>query len=201
MSARRSAASTPNLPELSASIGSRIRGLRTRRGISLASLAIDTRLGKGTLSELERGRRNPTLDTLFAIATALSVPLGDLLTAPSNGPDINRDSRPRAHGQSVDAELIGRWTEPGETVEVYRMTISFGQRQSHSHAAGVTETVTVISGEVLVGCNSAPARLASGQSHSFPGDRDHFYEGLLERSSTVLIMRYPLSSSDMDGCD
>jgi transcriptional regulator with XRE-family HTH domain len=174
----------PSFPDLSASVGERIRDLRTQRGITLTALAAATRLGKGTLSELERGQRNPTLDTLFAIATALSVPLGNLLVK-----DLG--TGPHARGQSIDAELIGQWTELAEVVEVYRMTVSQGRRQSASHASGVVESITVVSGEIAVGANDDPAHLVGGQSHTFAGDQDHFYEGLAQRSSTVLVMRYP----------
>jgi transcriptional regulator with XRE-family HTH domain len=193
MPTRQPGAAVTSFPDLSASVGGRIRDLRTERGFSLTALAVATRLGKGTLSELERGQRNPTLDTLFAIATALSVPLGDLLVTESN--DLaHGPPGPHAHGQSIDAELIGRWTESVEVVEVYRMTVSQGRRQSRSHTSGVVESITVVNGEIAVGTTSDPAHLVGGQSHTFPGDQDHFYEGLARQSSTVLVMRYPLTA-------
>lgn len=190
------ASSTPNFsfPEMATSVGRRIRTLRARRGVSLSALAAATGLGKGTVSELERGRRNPTLDTLFAIATVLAVPVSDLL-APATD-ERGRGGTARAHGQNVDAELLGRWTEAGEVVEVYRMIVGAGRRQSQPHAAGVTESITVLTGEVLVGWEGNPARLSSGQGHTFPGDRPHVYEGVAARSSTVLVMRYPAASPD-----
>lgn len=64
----RPASAAATFPDLTASVGKRIRTVRTRRGISLSALAASTQLGKGTLSEVERGQPNPTLDTLFAIA-------------------------------------------------------------------------------------------------------------------------------------
>lgn len=178
----------------------------------MSALAAATHLGKGTLSELERGQRNPTLDTLFAIATALSVPLSDLLaTTPdsgvgaggsagdgagdgagvSAGDGARVSAGATAHGQNVDAELLGRWEDGAEIVETYRMTIGAGRRQSQPHAAGVLESITVISGTVVVGTRDAPAQLSNGQSHTFAGDTEHFYEGITARSSTVLVMRYP----------
>ncbi|WP_150463256.1 XRE family transcriptional regulator [Nesterenkonia ebinurensis] len=186
-------ATVTSFPDLSASVGGRIRDLRTQHGISLTALAVATRLGKGTLSELERGQRNPTLDTLFAIATALSVPLGDLLLTESSDLVRGRPHGAHVHGQSIDAELIGRWTESAEVVEVYRMTVFRGRRKSRSHTQGVVESITVVSGEIAVGVSDDPAHLISGQSHTFLADQDHFYEGLVHRSSTVLVMRYPMT--------
>ncbi|WP_344749798.1 helix-turn-helix transcriptional regulator [Streptosporangium vulgare] len=51
-----------------------MRGLREERGISLSALARAAGVGKATLSGLENGTRNPTLDTLWAITTELGVP-------------------------------------------------------------------------------------------------------------------------------
>lgn len=194
MASRQPSGAAASFPDLSASVGSRIRDLRSRRGISLSALAAATQLGKGTLSELERGQRNPTLDTLFAVATALSVPLGDLLVAEPADPAEGQLTVSPARGQNVDAELIGRWTESAEVVEVYRMTVRRGRRRSRSHAAGVVESITVIAGEIAVGGASAPVHLIGGQSHTFAGDQDHVYEGLTDQSSTVLVMRYPVTA-------
>ena len=60
-------------------VGARISAIRKQRGLSLSGLAREARIGKGSLSELEGGQRNPTLDTLYAIAGPLGVPLS-LLT-------------------------------------------------------------------------------------------------------------------------
>lgn len=158
---------------------------------SLSTLAAATGLGKGTVSELERGHRNPTLDTLFSIATFLAVPLSDLLSS-GTGTEVGVEGpAARAHGQNIDAQLLGRWVEPGEVVEVYRMTVAAGRRLSAPHAAGVTESITVLTGQMLVGWEEAPVLLAGGQSHTFPGDRRHVYEGVAAHTSTVLVMRYP----------
>ena len=54
-----------------AAAGARVRALRTSAGLSLSALAAEAGIGKGSLSELESGRRNPTLDTLYALARPL----------------------------------------------------------------------------------------------------------------------------------
>jgi DNA-binding XRE family transcriptional regulator len=55
-----------------------IRVWRKQRGLTLAELGARTGLGKGYLSDLERGRRSGTLATLRAIAKTLNVDLDDL---------------------------------------------------------------------------------------------------------------------------
>ena len=178
---------------MSAAVGARIRELRQSRGTSLAALAASTGLGKGTLSELERGQRNPTLDTLFAIATDLGIPLSDLLTGERF--EAPRESA-RARGQSIDAALLDRWTEETGVTEVYRIVISPETRRSLAHAPGVTEILTLIEGEAEVGDVDAPVRLRAGDTHAFAGDTAHLYRGIAARSVGILIMGYPMGSPD-----
>lgn len=68
--------------ELNLRVGRRLGELRAERGMSLSELARRSGVGKATLSGLESGSRNPTLETLYALTTALHVPLSTVLTDP-----------------------------------------------------------------------------------------------------------------------
>jgi transcriptional regulator with XRE-family HTH domain len=61
------------------SLGDRIRARRVGLGLTLASVAERAGLSLQYVSNLERGRGNPTLEALTALAAALEVTLGDLL--------------------------------------------------------------------------------------------------------------------------
>jgi transcriptional regulator with XRE-family HTH domain len=52
---------------------------RIRRGISMNRLAEKSGLSQSMVSLVERGLRNPTLDTLLRIAAALNVDLSGLI--------------------------------------------------------------------------------------------------------------------------
>ncbi|MGW2658875.1 helix-turn-helix domain-containing protein, partial [Streptomyces sp. NPDC001478] len=67
---------------LNEDVGRRLRALRRERELSLSELARRSGVGKGTLSELESGSRNPTLETLYALTTALGLPLSAALAEP-----------------------------------------------------------------------------------------------------------------------
>jgi len=58
---------------LRAAFGALLRKLREERGLSQAQLALESELDQTFVSLLERGRRQPTLGTLFAICDALRV--------------------------------------------------------------------------------------------------------------------------------
>lgn len=63
------------------SLGSRIQSIRESKGLSQVDLAARM-LGKfdtTNISRIESGRTNPTIFTLYRIATALEVPLEKLM--------------------------------------------------------------------------------------------------------------------------
>src|SRR6188472_2201071 len=81
-----------------ASLGRSIGRLRRERAWSAAELARRAGIGKATLSEIEAGRRNTTLETLDALTRALGV----ALSAPL--PDNPPVAMPR--GAALNAELV-----------------------------------------------------------------------------------------------
>lgn len=59
-------------------LGNRITDLREKKGLSQLRLAYLADISKTYLSDLENGRRNPTIIILNSIAKALGVSLKDL---------------------------------------------------------------------------------------------------------------------------
>ena len=59
-------------------LGKRIVHLRKQRKLSSLDLALDAGVNKNYLSDLENGRRNPTLKVLRKIAIALDIDLTEL---------------------------------------------------------------------------------------------------------------------------
>jgi transcriptional regulator with XRE-family HTH domain len=68
----------------SETIGQRLRARRVELGLTLAEVAEKAGLSLPYVSNLERGRGNPTLEALGALARALDIPLASLLG--ENGP-------------------------------------------------------------------------------------------------------------------
>ncbi len=61
------------------SLAERLRVLRARRGMTLIEAAAQAGVGRDTLSDLERGRRRPSMPTLAKIADGYGVLVDDLL--------------------------------------------------------------------------------------------------------------------------
>lgn len=65
--------------KLRRALGQRIRAIRTDRGLSQEALADACGLDRTYVSGVERGVRNPSLDSLNALASGLKVTLSVLL--------------------------------------------------------------------------------------------------------------------------
>lgn len=84
-------------------LGTRIRGLRKRRGMTLAELAKQSELTAGYISQLERNLSYPSIPALFNIARSLGVTIqwffaSEASTAPEDqGYVVRRNSRLSVH--------------------------------------------------------------------------------------------------------
>ncbi|MGC4810449.1 helix-turn-helix domain-containing protein [Micromonospora sp. DT228] len=175
----------PGLDVDPAVVGRRVRALREERGISLSTLARLAGVGKATLSGLEHGTRNPTLETLWAVTAQLGVPFTALLAEPTAGPT--------AQGTAVTATLLEVFTDTDATYELYRMRVAPGPGQvSPAHQPGVTEHVTVFAGVLRAGPTDAPLTAPAGGHLRWVSDVPHSYAAVGdEEVAASLLLRYP----------
>jgi transcriptional regulator with XRE-family HTH domain len=75
-------------------LGSRLRALRAERGETLAETAERAGLSPQYLSEVERGRKEPSSEMIAALAGALDTTLADLTTGVTEDLRRPRSSRP-----------------------------------------------------------------------------------------------------------
>ena len=150
------------MEDLAQLVGERVRAERQARGLSVGALAAAAHVGKGSLSEIENGARNPTMSTLYALAGALGVPLATLI---ADRPGV------RVASPGVEARLLDVSHDGGQTVEVYRLHLDAGVHyRSPAHIPGVVEHLLVISGRARAGwarrTSSVPVRWRSGPATS-----------------------------------
>lgn len=170
--------------------GGAIRRLREAAALSLSELARRSGVGKATLSQLEAGERNPTLDTLYAITTALQVPLGAVLEA---------SGQQYIGGTAVDAVLLDRHHTASRVAETYRLAVRPVRQQSAGHLTGTAETLVVVDGRLRTGPITHPIELEAGQSATFRADTPHLYQGIGSSTAIcLLVMTSPISTSAQD---
>lgn len=59
--------------------GERVRALRQQKGYTIEKLAALADIEYRQLSDVERGKNNPTISTAYAIAKALEISFGELM--------------------------------------------------------------------------------------------------------------------------
>jgi quercetin dioxygenase-like cupin family protein len=159
--------------------------------LSLDALAARAEVSKGALVALEGAGGNPTFTTLVRLADALGRSVSSLMEDAREEPLLVVDAvdvAPLWTGPSGGtARLL--LTNPRPTpVEVWRWRLHPGERQgSQAHQAGVTETLTVVRGQMLLLVGDAARPLRAGETTVFAADVPHAYEGA-GRGPCELIM-------------
>jgi transcriptional regulator with XRE-family HTH domain len=174
--------------DLARLVGERLRAARRERGLSVGALAEAAGVGKGSLSEIENGIRNPTLSTLYAVAGTLGVPLATL---------IAERAGTRIASPGVEARLLDVTRDSGQTVEVYRLRLEPGaHHRSVSHGPGVVEHLLVTAGQARAGRLGEETEIGAGQSAQWVSDVGHAYTALgASPVESVLVIRSPGTAS------
>jgi len=170
-----------------AAVGARIREAREGRGISLSALAREAGVGKATLSQLEAGERNPTIETLYALCRPLGMPLSALVGEVGG-------TQATAAGGMRTVLLDLRRRSDGTTVEVFRLEFPAGARHSSpAHGRDVTEHLVVTVGAVRVRI-ARSAVVNAGESRTWTSDRKHSYAAVGGPAEAVLVITTPSPS-------
>jgi transcriptional regulator with XRE-family HTH domain len=165
-------------------VGERVRAARRERGLSVGALAEAAAIGKGSLSEIENGTRNPTLGTLYSLAGALGVPLAILLAGLAGA---------RIASPGIEARLLDASRDGDQSVEVYRLRLEPGiTHRSVSHGPGVVEHLLVTAGRARVGRSGEETELGPGEAAQWVSDVEHTYTALgAAPAQSVLVIRSP----------
>jgi transcriptional regulator with XRE-family HTH domain len=173
-------------------IAANVRRLRAARGLSAAALARASGVARATLAELEAGRGNPTVETLYGLASVLGVTLADLLVeAEAPAVQVVRACEgPHVSGPVLEARLLRQAPVDRARVEVYELRVLPGRpRRADPHPPGVTEQLLVHTGRLRVGPEQEPVELGPGDFVAFDGSVAHVYEALDgEPVSATLVM-------------
>jgi transcriptional regulator with XRE-family HTH domain len=177
-------------------IAENVRRLREQQGLSQGELARRSGVSKGSISQLEAGNSNPTVETVWALAHALGRPFSDLTVELRRAPVEVMRARDGEwiEGAVISSRLLHRVTD-GPVIETYDVRLHPGERRrSSAHPTGLLEQLLLFAGRITVGPESDPVVLHAGDSVLFAADVAHVYEAH-EPSAGLLIMHYRFPGS------
>jgi transcriptional regulator with XRE-family HTH domain len=156
-------------------VGPRLRTLRTERDLTLAAVAERTGISVSTLSRLESGGRQPTLELLLDLAAAYDVSLDDLVvTAGTADPRVRR--RPISRDGMTMQPLSSTRSQGGQA---FRLVIPAGRRRRtpdpRTHEG--YEWIYVLSGRLRLVLGDHDLVLEPGEAAEFDTQVPHWFGG------------------------
>ncbi len=187
---------TPRKP-----IARNLRRWRLTRGLTISALAERAGVAKSTVSLIERGRANPSIDTIWALASELNVPFASLfhdeptdaeltVVRDDDGAIVAIDRAGKGQGGLIVRHMLTR--SGGGAIEIYTLMLQEGAiRRSDGHFAGLFEHIVVAQGTVEIRTDVFAETLHPGDLISFRADRPHSYKALEGHVRLVSVHEYP----------
>ena len=171
-------------------IANNLQKERKSAALSLGEVARRAGIAKSTLSQLESGQGNPSLETLWALCVALNIPFAKLMEAQAQATQVIR----YGEGASVVSEISNYQAvllatcPPNARRDVYMLTTQPGEpRCSKPHPIGSVEHIIIMQGSAKVGLLDSAELLQAGDYISYPADHAHIFEALEQDTRAILI--------------
>lgn len=180
---------------LNVMIGKRLSELRKNRGWSLDQAASATGVSKPMLAQIERGDSNPTISTLWKIASGFAVPFSHFLEEPDE--DVRLTDMEQItplcddSGKYLVYPLYKK--EPGTSFEMYEVVLKAECHYvSRPHQRGVKEYIMVREGELTLVIGDGTHTVGKDQSIRFSADKKHAYINRQEKDCRIsMLVHYP----------
>lgn len=179
------------MSDLGGRIAASLRHERERRGLSVSELARRAGVAKATVSQLENGGGNPSVETLWALASAMEIPFAVLVDEGPRSPTLIRAGEGATAVASSASDYVAvllSASPPHARRDIYLLTAEPGApKLSAPHPRGTTEHVVMVSGHGRVGPADDPFELGPGDYLSYAGDAPHLFEALTPGMSLVCV--------------
>jgi transcriptional regulator with XRE-family HTH domain len=171
------------------------------REMTLSALAEQAGVAKSTVSLIERGQGNPSIDTVWALAEALGVPFASLFHDDPPTEDLTVVRGSDAEAVAVDRAgletegFVGRHLltrTGGDLIEIYHLEVEEGAvRHADAHVSGLFEHLVITAGTVEISTDAFCETVSAGDLISFRADRPHTYRVIEGPVRFVSMHEYP----------
>jgi transcriptional regulator with XRE-family HTH domain len=186
--------------DLTPVVGSNLRRLRMKRGLSLERLARASGVSRAMLGQIELGQSTPTINVLWKIARALAVPFSALITNRGAGrTTVMAAARAKvltSHDGAFSSRALFPFDEP-RTVEFYELHLApLSVEQADAHPPGTLENLIVTSGSLEMVVGAEHHMLGAGDAILFEADVPHQYRNV---GTTALVMYLVMTYAEKTG--
>lgn len=150
-----------------AQVGARLRSLRQARGWTLDDLASQAGMSTSTLSRLEAGKRQASLELLLPLTRRLGVRIDDLL------PDEPADPRVRRPSIHRDGHVLVPLAQDGSPVATYKITYPPRADEPALRVHDGFEWLYVLSGRLHLRLAETVTVLSKGEAAEFDTRTPH----------------------------
>ncbi len=161
-------------------VGPRLRAFRHSRGWTLDELAARASMSPSTLSRLESGKRQASLELLLPLTRQLGIGIDDLITSSVPDPRVRR---PVVHR---DGLVIAPLTPEGSPVSTYRITYPPVSEVPEPRVHDGFEWLYVLSGRLRLILGDQDLVLARGEAAEFDTRIPHCMSAVGSRPAQVL---------------
>ncbi|HVI75672.1 MAG TPA: XRE family transcriptional regulator [Anaeromyxobacteraceae bacterium] len=181
--------------DLAPVVGTNLRRLRVKRGLSLEKLSKLSGVSRAMLGQIELGQSAPTINVLWKISTALGVPFSGLIGQRQvGGVLVLRSDQAKTltnHDGTYSSRALFPFDEP-RRVEFYELRLApRGEEHADAHAPGTTENLVVARGALEIEIEGTCQRLELGDAIVFEADTPHVYRNPSGEEAVVyLVMTY-----------
>ena len=174
-------------------IGSKLKEIRTLKGLTQEELADRAELSKGFISQLERNLTSPSIATLTDILQCLGTTLGEFF---NETPEEQVVFGKADYFEKYDAELKNeiRWIIPNaqkNMMEPILITLEAGGSTYPDNPHEGEEFGYVISGRVWLHIGQAAYCVKKGEVFYFTSDKPHRLENRTNEKAVVLWVASP----------
>lgn len=161
-------------------VGARLRAVRQKQGLTLEELAASAGMSTSTLSRLESGKRQASLELLLPLTRRLGIRLDDLVPQEQNDPRIRRPVIRR------DGLIIAPLAPEHSPVATYKITYPASSELPELRVHDGYEWLYVISGRLRLRLGEQDLTLISGEAAEFDTRTPHAMSAAGGRPAQVI---------------
>lgn len=180
---------------LAPAVGSNLHRIRVKRGLSLERLAKASGVSRAMLGQIELHQSTPTINVLWKIARALSVPFSALIrNQTADRTKVLSAARAKVLS-SKDGAFVSRALFPFDeprNVEFYELRLApHSTEHADPHPPGTVENLVVTSGALEMRVGDDLHAVATGDAIQFDADVPHEYRNSGDGEVVMyLVMTY-----------